>query len=128
MPVFVRVQKWCVAVAAVLLPCGFAHAQDDEPPVLQVSTTQAHLNAMSGASNKPASAGGSVVARLAGKMLSQQFKDVRVDIGSEPDAASSGNNLAPQGWHFNRRAEICYENYRVGVKRGGLAMRYEMSF
>jgi hypothetical protein len=114
-----------VALIAVL-PWGLVHAQEDEPPVLQVSTTQAHLDAMSGVTNRPTSAGGSVAARLAGKLLSQQFKDVRVDLG--PDTDTSRNNLNQQGWHFNRRAEICYENYRVGVKRGGLAMRYEMSF
>lgn len=128
MPVFERVSKWCVAVAAVL-PCGYVHAQDDEPPVLQVSATQAHLNAMSGASNAPASAGGHVVAKLVGKMLSQQFKDVKIDIGPEADKAPAANSLATQqGWHLNRRAEICYENYRVGVRRGGVAMRYETSF
>lgn len=128
MSVFVPVRRLCVMVAAVL-PVGLVHAQDDEPPVIQVSATQAHLNNAAGGSGAPASAGGSVVARLAGKMLSQQFKDVRIELGSEAEVPAAGNNLAAQqGWHLNRRAEICYENYRVGIKRGGMAMRYELSF
>lgn len=105
-----------------------ARAQDAEPEVVQqVSTTQAHLREMSPPSGKPASAT-PLLGRLVGKMLSEQFKDVRIEL--EPDAGPINPAMAPtQGaLHLNRRAEICFDNYRVGLKRDGVVMRYELSF
>lgn len=105
-----------------------ARAQDAEPEVVQqLSTTQAHLREMSPSSGKPASAT-PLLARLVGKMLSEQFKDVRIDL--ESDAGPVNPAMAPtQGaLHLNRRAEICFDNYRLGLKRDGVVMRYELAF
>ncbi len=105
-----------------------ARAQDAEPEVVQqLSATQAHLREMSPPSGKPASAT-PLLARLVGKMLSEQFKDVRIEL--ESDAGPANPAMAPtQGaLHLNRRAEICFDNYRVGLKRDGVVMRYELTF
>jgi len=105
-----------------------ARAQEAEPDgVQQLSATQAHLREMSPSSSRPASAA-PMLARLLGKMLSEQFKDVHLDL--ESDAGPVNPAMAPtQGaLHLNRRAEICFDNYRVGLKRDGVVMRYELSF
>lgn len=106
-----------------------AHAQEDAPEVVQqVSATQAHLREMDPGTGRPASAA-PLLARLVGKVLSTQLKDVHVDLVPD-DGPSNANNMAPtQGaLHLNRRAEICYDNYRLGFKRDGVVMRYELSF
>jgi len=99
--------------------------------VRQVSVTQAHLMEAQPQERKSQSPA-PVVARLVGKLLSEQVKGVSVELSQEPDPAVNGTEAGLQDtrhqWHFNRRAEICYENYRVSLKRGGLAMRYELSF
>lgn len=105
-----------------------AHAQDAELEVVQqLSTTQAHLREMSPASGQPASAK-PLLARLVGKMLSEQFKDVRIDLESDAGPVNPAMAPTPGALHLNRRAEICFDNYRVGLKRDGVVMRYELSF
>lgn len=116
---------WMLAMTSIMTA---ARAQDVATEVVQqVSATQAHLREMSPPSGKPASAT-PLLARLVGKMLSEQFKDVRVDL--EPDMGPTNATMAPipGALHLNRRAEICFDNYRVGFKREGVVMRYELSF
>ena len=107
-----------------------AHAQEDAPEVVQqVSATQAHLREMDPAGTSMPAAAAPLLARLVGKVLSTQLKDVHVDLVPD-DGPSNANNMATtQGaLHLNRRAEICYDNYRLGFKRDGVVMRYELSF
>lgn len=116
-----------LVLVVTLSASALAWAQDaDDEAVRQLSITQAHLRDVKpqGAS----AAGKQVLVRLLGKMLSEQFKGVRVDLDSTlaPDQAAALTQ--PGGLHFNRRAEICFENYRVGLRRDGLTLRYELSF
>lgn len=105
-----------------------ARAEDADTEVVhQLSTVQAHLKA----SEPPAEHRASAVptlARLVGKLLSEQLKDVHIEW--EPVAnPNQGASMQQQGaLHFNRRAEICFDNYRVGFKRDGVVMRYELTF
>lgn len=116
---------WMLAMTSVMTA---ARAQDVETEVVQqVSTTQAHLREMSPPSGKPASAT-PLLARLVGKMLSEQFKDVRIDLAPETGPTNASMAPSPGALHLNRRAEICFDNYRVGLKRDGVVMRYELSF
>lgn len=121
-----RVQ-WLVIVTVTSI-MSVAHAQEDTPEVVQqISTTQAHLRAMNPGDGRPGGSVAPLMARLLGKVLSEQFKDVRIDL--ESDGAPS-NSMAPTpgALHLNRRAEICFDNYRLGFKRDGVVMRYERSF
>ncbi|MGC4059802.1 MAG: hypothetical protein QM749_02650 [Aquabacterium sp.] len=109
-----------------------ALAQEAEnETVRQVSTTQAHLQG-TGAEAGPTQMKTSTMLRLMGKMLSENVKGLRVDL--DPISPSAGNDGSlslqqdPSVWHFNRRAEICYDNYRLGLQRGGMVMRYELAF
>ncbi|TAK99315.1 MAG: hypothetical protein EPO09_01350 [Aquabacterium sp.] len=105
-----------------------ARAQDAETEVVQqVSAVQAHLRASEPQSDRHASAV-PTLARLVGKLLSEQLKDVRIEW--EPVAGQTQSpGMQQQGvLHLNRRAEICYDNYRIGFKRDGVAMRYELTF
>lgn len=116
---------WMLAMTSIMTA---ARAQEVETEVVQqVSTTQAHLREMSPPSGKPASAT-PLLARLVGKMLSEQFKDVRIDLSPEAGPANAAMAPTPGALHLNRRAEICFDNYRVGFKRDGVVMRYELSF
>lgn len=105
-----------------------ARAEDaDTEVVQQVSTVQAHLKAMEPPSS-PRAAAVPTLARLVGKLLSEQLKDLRVEW--EPDSGQvQGPAMQQQGaLRLNRRAEICYDNYRLGFKRDGVTMRYELTF
>jgi hypothetical protein len=56
---------------------------------------------------------------------------LRVELDPTPASSNDVNNLSPQEqspWRLNRRAEICYDNYRLGLQRGGAVMRYELTF
>lgn len=120
-----RVRYFVVLAMSSAATVACAQEADTEV-VQQVSTTQAHLRESNPVSGKSSSAA-PVLARLLGKMLSEQFKDVRVDL--TPEAAPASAAAPYQGaLHLNRRAEICFENYRVGFKRDGMVMRYELTF
>ncbi len=118
-----------ISVLSILMSMMMtARAQDAETEVVQqVSTVQAHLKISEVPSDRRASAV-PTLARLAGKLLSEQFKDVRIEW--EPVAGQTPSaGMQQQGaLHLNRRAEICYDNYRVGFKRDGVTMRYELTF
>ena len=63
------------------------------------------------------------------KLLSENIKGLRVELDTTP--TSNEASLAPQdqsAFRLNRRAEICYDNYRLGLQRGGAVMRYELTF
>ncbi len=97
--------------------------------VRQINTTQAHLRAMNPVDDTPRKANAPLVARLVGKMLSAQVKGLNIELSNEPEPASqTALQNQPEAWRLNRRAEICYENYRLGFKRGGMALRYEVAF
>jgi hypothetical protein len=99
---------------------------DQDAPTQQLSTVQSHLKAMEPTPSKPASAV-PALARLVGKMLAAQLKDVRVEL--EPETPSANGPTLNQGaLHLNRRAEICLDNYRLGFKRDGMVLRYERAF
>jgi hypothetical protein len=100
--------------------------------VRQVSATQAHLQGI-GPEAGPTQMKTHMMLRLMGKMMSENVKGLHLDIDPSPNAGTTndaGLSLQddPSVWHFNRRAEICYENYRLGLQRGGMVMRYELTF
>lgn len=99
-----------------------------DEPVQQLSITQAHLNGMRPPASAAKPAGTQVLVRLLGKVLSHQFKDVRIDLDSTPAPDQVTALSEPGALHFNRRAEICFDNYRVGFRRDGMTLRYELSF
>lgn len=105
-----------------------ARAQDaDTEVVQQVSTVQAHQRATEPTPGKQASAV-PTLARLVGKLLSEQLKGVRVEWEPVGGQSSSASMQQQGALHLNRRAEICFDNYRVGFKRDGVTMRYELTF
>lgn len=106
-----------------------ALAQEAEPEtVRQVSTTQAHLQGL-GPEAGPTRVKTHTMLRLMGKMLSEQVKGLRVDLDPTPTTNDANLPLQDQSaLRFNRRAEICYDNYRLGLTRGGMVMRYELTF
>lgn len=110
----------------VLAPACAQESSDG--PIQQLSTTQAHLNGMRPPGQPPTPAGTRVLVRLLGKVLSEQFKDVRVELDSTPAPDQATALSEPGALHFNRRAEICFDNYRVGLRRDGLSVRYELTF
>ena len=114
----------------MLLAALPAMAQDAEPEVVrQVSATQAHLQGV-GPEAAPRAMGSQTMARLAGKLLSENIKGLRVEWDPTPTTSNEAS-LAPQdqsAFRLNRRAEICYDNYRLGLQRGGAVMRYELTF
>jgi hypothetical protein len=95
--------------------------------VRQLNATQAHLQAMQPKEErrKPAAA---AMARLVGKMLSKHVKGLDLDLSNDAAPTAPGLQEQPGALRLNRRAEICYENYRLAIKRGGMVMRYEMDF
>lgn len=97
-------------------------------PVRQISTTQAHLREIAPQNTQPAAAGTHVLVRLMGKLLSEQFKDVRLELDGTLGSMQGDRLAQPSVVHFNRRAEICFDNYRVGLKKDGVALRYELRF
>jgi hypothetical protein len=132
------VNKSAPLVAGALAMCASAAAfglEDAPETVRQLSATQAHLQAYQQsvqASVAPRKANAPVLARLAGKLLSERVPGLRIelDTASPTDAsqAPSAGLEERSTWHLNRRAEICFDNYRVGVQRKGLMMRYEAAF
>lgn len=118
-----------ISVLSILMSMMMtARAEDAETEVVQqVSTLQAHQRAAEPSPSRQASAV-PTLARLVGKLLSEQLKDVRIEW--EPVAGQTPSaGMQQQGaLHLNRRAEICYDNYRVGFKRDGVTMRYELTF
>lgn len=121
----------CLALTAVFP--AFARDADfgaDLAPgtVRQLNTTQAHLREMQPQEEARRAPAAPAVARLLGKMLSSQVKGLDLELGNEPEPAALGVQEQQGALRFNRRAEICYDNYRVGIKRNGLVMRYEMTF
>jgi hypothetical protein len=120
----VVLRAWVVSALAVPL---FACAQEmDAEPARQLSTTQAHLQEMRPPARKTAAATPTLL-RLLGKALSEQFKGVSVDLDPVPNQAAALSS-GPGMVHLNRRAEICFDNYRLGLRRDGVVMRYELSF
>ncbi len=126
----------CVAGAVALCAGSAALASDEAAQtVRQLSTTQAHLLAYQQSvrpSVAPRSASAPVLARLAGKLISAQVPGLRIELetASPTDASQSPTTALSERstWHLNRRAEICFDNYRVGVQRKGLMLRYETGF
>lgn len=118
-----------ISVLSILMSMMMtARAQDaDTEVVQQVSTVQAHQRANESSPGKQASTV-PTLARLVGKLLSEQLKDVRIEW--EPVAGQTPSaGMQQQGaLHLNRRAEICFDNYRVGFRRDGVTMRYELTF
>jgi hypothetical protein len=106
-------------------------AQEAEPETVhQLSATQAHLQGV-GPQALPTAMKTHTMVRLAGKLLSENIKGLRVELDPTPASSNDVNNLSPQEqspWRLNRRAEICYDNYRLGLQRGGAVMRYELTF
>jgi len=106
-----------------------AMAQEADPePVRQLNATQAHLQGV-GPEAGPKAMGAQTMARLAGKLLSENVKGLHLEWDTTPTGKDA--SLTPQDqsvFRLNRRAEICYDNYRLGLQRGGLAMRYELTF
>ncbi len=125
-----------VAGALALCASALAHAEDMAPEsIRQVSTTQAHLQAYQDsirASVAPRKVSTPTLARLAGKLLSDRLPGLRIELDTaSPEDASQAPAAGLQErstWHLNRRAEICFDNYRVGIQRKGLMMRYEVGF
>lgn len=108
-----------------------ALAQEAEnETVRQVSATQAHLQGV-GPEAGPTQMKTHMMLRLMGKMMSENVKGLRLDLDPSPSSTNEAGlalQQDPSVWHFNRRAEICYDNYRLGLQRGGMVMRYEASF
>lgn len=119
-----------ISVLSILMSMMMtARAQDAETEVVQqVSTVQAHQRAAAEPSQSRQASAVPTLTRLVGKLLSEQLKDVRIEW--EPVAGQTPSaGMQQQGaLHLNRRAEICYDNYRVGFKRDGVTMRYELTF
>lgn len=104
-----------------------AYRELEEGSVRQLSTTQAHLREMQ-PPETASRATAPVLARLLGKVLSEQIKGVTVELDATPTPAESASLQDQSQLRLNRRAEICFDNYRVGIKRGGVMMRYDLSF
>jgi hypothetical protein len=108
-----------------------ALAQEAESEtVRQVSATQAHLQGI-GPEAGPTQMKTHMMLRLMGKMMSENVKGLHLDIDPSPSATNEAGlplQQDPSVWHLNRRAEICYDNYRLGLQRGGMVMRYELTF
>lgn len=119
-----------------LLACSGACAQDLLPEaelapgtVRQLNTTQAHLKEMQPNKDEtPRRANAPVVARLLGKMLSAHVKGLNLELSSEQEPSALGMQDPQGAVRLNRRAEIAFDNYRFGIQRGGVVMRYEMTF
>jgi hypothetical protein len=121
----------CLALSASLP--AFAQqteiVSDIEPGgVRQINATQAHLRDFQPKEETRRRSLGPALARLAGKMLSAHVKGLDLQLNNDPEPAALGVREQPSAIRFNRRAELVYDNYRVGIKRGGLVMRYETSF
>lgn len=96
--------------------------------VRQLNVTQAHLREMKPQDDTPNHTKAPVVARLVGKLISAHVKGLNLEVSSEPESGAHGLQDAQGALRLNRRAEICYENYRLGIKRGGVQMKYELTF
>lgn len=110
-----------------------AWAQDGESdPPRQLNAVQAQLQSLDRPNNGPTAASAPTVMRLVGRMLSEQVKGLSLGLGqgssSDAGPAASAAETDASTWRFNHHAEICYDNYRVGLRRDGLVMRYELSF
>jgi hypothetical protein len=119
-----------VAGALAIGASAAAFGNEDTPETIrQVSTTQAHLQAMQPVV-APRKAVAPTLARLAGKLLSEQVPGLHIelDTAAQPEQSAGPALNDRSTLHFNRRAEICFDNYRVGLQRKGLMMRYEVSF
>jgi len=121
----------CLALTAALP--AFAVEADfgaDLAPdtVRQLNTTQAHLREMQPKVEARRKSAGPAVARLLGKVLSAQVKGLNLELSSEPEPTALGLQDPQGAFRLNRRAEICYDNYRLGIKRNGVVMRYELTF
>ena len=93
----------------------------------QLSPTQAHLEAMK-PKEEPRRLPGATMARLVGKMLSPHVKGLDLELSDDRDDATPSAKTTPGALHFSRRAELVYDNYRLGVKRKGVFVRYEVNF
>jgi hypothetical protein len=121
----------CLALSAVLpaFAQDVSFGSDLEPGgVRQFNVTQAHLRAMQPEDKPRHRSPAPALARLVGKMLSSQIKGLNLELVEERESSAMGMQEAPGALRMNRRAEICYDNYRLGFKRGGVAMRYELTF
>lgn len=122
----------CLALAAACPAFAGEVAVPDllEPgDVRQLTTTQLHLRAMQPRDETRRKPNAAALARLMGKMLSEHVKGLDLDlVDNDPKPAAPGLQQQPGAFHLNRRAEIVYDNYRFGIQRKGVMMRYETSF
>jgi hypothetical protein len=121
----------CLALSAALpaFAQGASFGPDLEPGgVRQFNVTQAHLQAMQPVEEPRHRSPAPALARLVGKVLSSQVKGLDLELVEEHESNAMGMQEAPGALRLNRRAEICFDNYRVGIKRGGVVMRYELTF
>lgn len=121
----------CLALAAACPAFAGEIAVPDllEPgDVRQATATQLHLRAMQPRDETRRKPNAAALARLMGKMLSEHVKGLDLDLVDNDPAPSAPGLQQQGGLHFNRRAEIVYDNYRFGIQRKGVMMRYEMTF
>lgn len=112
-----------LALAAPLMACA---QEVEDVPVRQLSTTQAHLREAQ-PPQRTRGVNTPTLLRLLGKVLSSQFDGVRVELDAVPEPGQAAL-VDPGAVHLNRRAEICFDNYRLGLRRDGVVMRYELAF
>lgn len=121
----------CLALTAALPVYAVDLGGDsdlDAGSVRQLNATQAHLQEMQPKDQAPRRSVGPALARLVGKMVSSQVKGLNLELSNEAEPSALGMQDPQGAVRLNRRAEICYENYRLGIKRGGVQMRYELTF